>query len=198
MQTKKLIEHMELSRRLNDVTRFTTRPFNNKLTVGEHSFRVSHLVMLLGYSGGVNEGTVSEAIRKALMHDMEEGLTGDIPSPVKNSSDTFKTSYNIMSRHFMYNLLIPYFYRFWRKDKKGASGELVYLADNLEAFASIYEEILSGNERVREIYERFVAEVPSIYGDYINKYPLVKELVLKYSTLSREVSSGAISFTAIR
>lgn len=59
------------------VTRWHTAPLANKETVGNHSFGVAMLVILLVENPSAN------LIKAALVHDMAERWVGDMPSPVK-------------------------------------------------------------------------------------------------------------------
>lgn len=83
---------------------------------------------------------VEEVLRKCLIHDVEEAVMGDIPSPIKNMDPDFKMAYKNLSIKVMKEIVLPgsampeEYLRLWIEDKSGDTGEVVLLADILEAF----------------------------------------------------------------
>jgi 5'-deoxynucleotidase YfbR-like HD superfamily hydrolase len=71
---KNTIEFMQLG---SEVTRYHTVSTLMKETVGQHSHGVAMLCLILNPHVGV------EVITAALLHDLSEHVTGDIPSPAK-------------------------------------------------------------------------------------------------------------------
>lgn len=67
------LEQLKLAMSLHNIQRFQTHRLQSPKSVAEHSFRVG---MLYAYLGG------KEYI-PAFGHDLEEAITGDLPSPVK-------------------------------------------------------------------------------------------------------------------
>lgn len=66
-------QQLALSLQLRNVQRFQTHRLQHRQNVDQHSFRAT---MLYDYFGGTEHMAM-------LTHDLEEALTGDIPSPAK-------------------------------------------------------------------------------------------------------------------
>lgn len=73
------------NRRLSNIERFNTRPRIVKENVATHSYFVSlYTAILSDYA--IKKGQtvdVSKAIKKALLHDCEESIAGDVKKPIK-------------------------------------------------------------------------------------------------------------------
>jgi 5'-deoxynucleotidase YfbR-like HD superfamily hydrolase len=67
------LEQLKLALRLHRVARFQTHHLLEPMSVAEHSFRVAALYAYLG----------GKEILPAMLHDLEEAITGDLPSPIK-------------------------------------------------------------------------------------------------------------------
>lgn len=75
--------------RLRYVFRYSTSRVNRPETVAEHSFYVSFYSMLIARWAELR-GTKVDKIalyERAIIHDMEEAVTGDFPRPFKRSSE---------------------------------------------------------------------------------------------------------------
>lgn len=68
--------------RLMQVKRYPICHVNRDQSVAEHSYNVTLIAMELAYEAGEPE-LVTEVMKYALVHDMEEVYTGDIPSSFK-------------------------------------------------------------------------------------------------------------------
>lgn len=67
------LDQLKLAMNLHNIRRFQTHRLQVPKSVAEHSFRVAAIYDFLG-------GT---ELMAALCHDIEEAITGDVPSPVK-------------------------------------------------------------------------------------------------------------------
>jgi hypothetical protein len=67
------------------VTRWHTVDTVKNQSLAEHQWNVCMMSVHLALSMGLDDQTVSEIRNKALIHDMEEVWTGDLPSPYKES-----------------------------------------------------------------------------------------------------------------
>lgn len=67
------LDHLKLALNLHNVRRFQTHRLLADKSVAEHSFRMA---AIYAYFGG-------KEILSALLHDIEESVTGDLPSPIK-------------------------------------------------------------------------------------------------------------------
>ena len=70
------LEQLKLAMSLHNIRRFQTHRMMQSKSVAEHSFRMA---ALYAYLGGTE-------ILPAMLHDIEESITGDIPSPVKKET----------------------------------------------------------------------------------------------------------------
>lgn len=106
-------------RRLAFVPRWVIFPTNRRQSVAEHSFHVSTITLwLMQFHPYRDEaGFVLDALTYAIVHDAEESITGDTPSPSK----------------------LP------RMDRPQHE-IIVKVADGLEAYAFLYEEKIMGND----------------------------------------------------
>lgn len=120
------------SRRLSFVPRWSVVPTIRQQSVAEHSFHVAQAVLWLlpqhavWHTGNHMDRTVfeSEALKEALLHDLDEAAKGDAPSPSKKP-----------------------------KDAEGMTQVqiLVKVADVLEAIGFIHEEKALGNNHGMEV-----------------------------------------------
>ena len=76
--------NIQESLKLAQVKRYAICHMNRDQSVAEHSFNVTLIAIdLLTSTDQKDEGLYWEVIGYSLMHDMDEVLTGDIPSPFK-------------------------------------------------------------------------------------------------------------------
>lgn len=168
---------LKISRQLSRVKRFQVYNLFNEYNVAEHSYRVAMLCYVIGQSQ--SKRVRDEAVTKALFHDLEEALMGDFPGPLKTRNRDFHAAYDRLSKDVMKENLgdDEIAMTFWQEAKKDVSGEIVYLADNFEAFQTTVEEVESGNMSMLVVLERFIERAPKIYKkDLLDKYPAAKML----------------------
>lgn len=147
-------------RRLSHIKRYssfqTIRPEN----VAEHSFYCvfyAHLLVkdLIDRGFSINENTV---IKKALYHDFEESMTGDIIRTFKHSNDDLAREIEAAGDKCMKELSLEFgslgegIYDAWRTAKDGSlEGSVVDFADLLCVVAYCREEILLGNSHFHAV-----------------------------------------------
>lgn len=71
------VRHLIQIRRMGMVTRFHTIPTVRPQTTSHHSGNVALLMVLLWH------GVTGNALKAALLHDLGESYTGDVPAPTK-------------------------------------------------------------------------------------------------------------------
>lgn len=123
------LEQLKMTMNLHNVRRFQTHRLQASKSVAEHSFRVAALYHYLG----------GKEIIPALLHDIEESLTSDIPSPIKKNLKGLE----------MYEDMRPQF-----EDKK--EQRLGKLADKLELVLDLREQLEDTGrlpKRLMDIYE---------------------------------------------
>jgi len=97
-----------------------------------------------------------EAVTKALFHDIEEAITGDITRQFKYHDQTFTKALDDVLPSMMEKVveLLPTKYLregvkiewFWSKEKK--EGYIVDMADSIAMLCFIHEETMAGNKWV--------------------------------------------------
>lgn len=141
-------DQLLLGLRLHRVARFQTNTLIEKMSVGEHSFRV---LLFFIYLGGTE-------LIPCLLHDCEEGLTGDIPSPAKRVMKDLK----------IFDQLKPEF-----NDPK--EKRLCKLCDKLDLVLHIRNQA-KFDEDLEELYEEEREEVLAIAKE-LAKTREVKKLI---------------------
>ncbi len=88
MEAKELLEVMHLAERLKDTPRHCYTSKNRRESVGEHSWRLALLAMLV--ADEFPDADMDKVIRMCLIHDLGEMFTGDIPVFNKTAADEAK------------------------------------------------------------------------------------------------------------
>lgn len=176
---------IKLSRRLSNIKRFQTYSTIKPYSVAEHSYRVAMLCYVIAKDSYTLQ---CESIEKALFHDIEEAVLGDFPGPIKKRSSIFNKEYDILATHIMSEHLEPNELYTWENCKKYSSGDVVYLADNLEAFETAIEETAMGNQEIKEALVRFINQIDSTYPECLLKYyPKAREILENLIIKAKEV-----------
>ena len=90
-------------------------------------------------------------LRKALLHDVEEAFTSDIPWHVKHMSAEFNNTFTkgineFLDKKYEYSKTMKMYQSLSKASKKGIEGELVNLADMVELAWYCFEEVKFGNQ----------------------------------------------------
>ena len=155
-------------------------------SVAEHSYYVILLSLALveDYNLRNPQKTISveEVMKKATLHDLEEGVLGDIPTPIKKQPG-FRASYiakakKVMKEYILQGLagsISRNWFGLWERDKDEESGEIIKLADRLQAYLTSKREVEAGNKEMIEVMENITQDLESAeYQDLFNKYSLAK------------------------
>lgn len=153
--------------KLNRVGRYSQEHLNRAENVLEHSGFTALFCLLCNrkYNFGFGEGVL---LRRALLHDFDEIVTGDIPRPTKYFSDEIKEALDEVSEDFIVDNLDPLRLGqdfFLAKD--GEIGQLVKLADFAAVAWKISEEIETGNRTVIHVMEEMYANLASTTFDQL-------------------------------
>ncbi len=137
-----------VSRRLSSIIRYNNTPRIKEENVAEHSFYVAFYVMILSdFVQGIDK---HKAVLLALVHDIEESISGDIPHNVKLKYPDLNDSLERMnyliaseifgSRHSKYLDL-------WKETRihDTLESKLVDLADKLSVYLYSSDEVSMGN-----------------------------------------------------
>ena len=158
-------------RRLADVPRWAVIPTIHKQSVAEHSFHVAHIALwLIDYYPRIpiSDYIITDVLYYALIHDETEAITGDIPSPAGQRHIPGKSS------------------AFEKTSGQGATTadddvrDLLKVADLLEAFLFVKEEMALGNKMLDSILLSIRSRLipltktypPTILQDFMETYNL--------------------------
>ena len=108
------LDQLKLALNLVNIRRFPTHRLLAERSVAEHSFRMASIFIYLG----------GAEITEALLHDLEESETGDLPSPIKKDLKGLEK----------YEALRPQY-------KEKAEARLGKLADKLELVITLREQL---------------------------------------------------------
>jgi 5'-deoxynucleotidase YfbR-like HD superfamily hydrolase len=142
------LEQLKLALRLHRVRRFQTHHLLEPMSVAEHSFRVGALYSFLG----------GKELLPAMAHDLEEAITGDLPSPIKKDLTGLEK----------YEALRPQFID--AEEKK-----LGKLADKLDLLLHIRNQVKYSDD-LMEIYDTELETVMELAAK-LQKTKEVKKLI---------------------
>jgi len=138
---------------LSAVQRYSQTKLATPENVLEHTGFVAMLAYFIGLELKKNghEVDFSYLLQKAIAHDIDEVITGDIPSPTKNGHEKVKEAlYEVEYKNmgFISNELFGdnYLLNIWDDAKDGPEGSIIALCDLLSVIYKVYDEvILRGN-----------------------------------------------------
>lgn len=177
--------------RLTSIKRFAALKLDRDYSAASHSYRVSILAMMIAddynQTNPVTKINTEEVLRKALLHDLEEAFIGDIPTPAKKMIQAFNDMYDQLAEKVMKEEILPncpnpeYYFELWKKQKDGETGEIIKLADTLEALCTTFYELKRGNIVVGKANQKFLDWFNSPKGqELLEKYPLAKQMYLAH------------------
>lgn len=172
--------------KLSNVKRFASLKLDCEYSGADHSFRVAILAMLIADEYNVNTDeklNVEEILRKSLIHDIEESITGDIPTPVKEF-EGMRPLLRQVSEKIMKEQIIDeslknkdLYLNLWKNDKDGKTGEVVAIADKLEALMAASYEVRRGNREMYKPFSNIITWFKSDEGQkLLTKFAVAKEL----------------------
>lgn len=181
------------TRQMSSVYRYSSLPHGRPENVAEHSYYVVFYCLLIakdmerdGYKIDYYRLLVS-----AIIHDLDEAITGDIIRPVKYSSEELRDMLgkvaDIYCRHTLRKLDIEeaeQLYDLWEKARDPATieGQILQVCDMLSVISYCIERIRSGNSYMQTIlrgaYENFLKRLKTpVYLKYETQ---IKELCERY------------------
>lgn len=168
-----------------NVQRFSGKKLDCPYSIGEHSYRVACLSMVMidqyNKENPDNKISVEVALRKALLHDLEETITGDIPSPVKKYGN-LRNELRLASEKIMEDMILPqsplpeYYKKLWVEDKEKEAGDVIKVADKLEGLLVCYYEVKRGNKYLEKALVSHLDWFNSPEGStLLNKFSVAKK-----------------------
>lgn len=130
----------EADKRLSVVPRWAIVNTIQKQTVSDHCFRVVRLIHRIGDNVGVSPDAITVAMTRAIYHDDDEHVSGDVPSIAKKYLDTERLKQDF-----------PAPMSSWQPS--GTVAHLIKVADKVEAILFLRTEIALGNKTVGKILD---------------------------------------------
>ena len=142
--------------RLAHIDRYSSIPVLKKESVAEHSFFTALYAYVLALQTGAN---VNDVLARAVVHDLDEALTGDFIRPFKYSSPDLKKILHESVDYALTRALAGYSIGHiiklkWCKAKDDSlEGQIVHLADLWSVVVYARREYILGNNFARSILD---------------------------------------------
>ena len=156
-KAESVVDHLfETYSRMTNTVRYSTHSKIVSENVATHSFFVTYIAMIL--SDFISDRPVNRerVLRMALIHDIEESLTGDIIYNIKHHNEDFsdaveKLNVTIIREIYSGN---DFYLSIWDeyKECKTVEAKIVEIADRLSSLLYIYSEAKLGNKTVSHMY----------------------------------------------
>lgn len=163
---------MRKSRGLNYQTRWNMYPKTRPESIAEHTFNVAlfTLAILVIKNNGNISLTDCEAVVGSLLHDIEEAVTGDIPTLTKRSMGNEIGMLLEAKKELCLNEVptFEYMFKFFRNNR------IVELADKLAALWFAAEQESCGVKLYTHIKNQIATQ---IVGEYSEVFPQIKEFL---------------------
>jgi len=181
---EKYLDMLKRFRNLSNIDRCNQVPKIKFYSVAEHSFYCALLAMFLCDLISLNEKIYIDKkrlIMKALVHDLEESITGDILYPTHQMNINFKKELDTIRSMVVYEELfkelpneISHIYKvYWHNAKDDTvEGKIIEIVDKLEIALFAIQEIELGNKSFKTLFDN---AVNIILKD--PKFNVVKEFV---------------------
>lgn len=151
--------------RAHSVYRYSSRPVIKAESVAEHTFFVMLYSDMINAKLGYPADT-GDLLRRALIHDIDECVTGDFVRSFKYSDPELRRHLQRASDVFVQDMLSSYnvptgsLYGAWNRGKsQGIEGDILRVSDFLSVVAYLMRELQMGNATMLDV----VAECES-YG----------------------------------
>lgn len=199
-------------RRLKEIKRCNNFPVVNKEDVAQHSFYVTLLAMVVAdeynqYVASHNSAyhpydvenlmnvvKIEPLLRKALLHDVEESFTSDIPWNVKHADEE---THKVIERAIAKKLEDSYegsksmklYQEIGTRCKDEFEGKFVDICDMLELSQYCFEEVAMGNSYIKPLLDKANRLVKShvLYEILYTASPLFRSIVDLVSCCEVEV-----------
>lgn len=179
---------------LRYVVRYSISRRHHQESVAEHMFYTAFFTLMIAEHlppGSVNVGA---AVRRALIHDVEESGTGDIIRPIKNKvREEVEAVGDLVAGEFFDKItsdkgVSSRLYVGWKQAKdETPEGCVVAFADFLSVLSYLHQEIQSGNRLIMGT----VTELVSYSQKFDHpKYDLLRPLVEEAQGMVRELGSS--------
>jgi 5'-deoxynucleotidase YfbR-like HD superfamily hydrolase len=173
---------------LSNIKRFGTSHMVQPYNVAEHSYRVAMMAMIMvdnyNNENPLDKINAEEVMRKALIHDLEEGKIGDIGTPIKKKRELRnllrEISVEVLEGDVLDKNLAEreMYLDLWKKDKDGASGQVIEICDKLEALYVAAHEINKGNRELNEAFHNLRSWFNEFKAQVLlNKFSMARQIL---------------------
>lgn len=173
MKNTRLDKFLFYERKLDTIIRFSAQTRIKDESVAEHSFHTAFYAMILAdmeeqFGKKVNKQKV---LKTALVHDLEECLTGDIIYTFKHTHKSLTKEIKKMSLKFLEELLSDLpdklskeYIELWKnqKDENTIEGKIIEAADKLEGLIYSLSEVSLGNKSFKVVIGNYVKQLKSL------------------------------------
>ena len=153
----------EKERNLEEILRYQIRNKVKRESVAEHLFHVTLYSMIMcdmEKSRGAKIDT-ERVLKTAIIHDLEESETGDVPFVFKHQSDKFEHLVKDMGKDAIKGIFgkmenSDEYVKLWanQKDMDTIEGKIIFAADRLDVLLFAMREKAVGNNTFDEIMYR--------------------------------------------
>lgn len=175
----KLDKFLMYERKLDTIIRFSAQTRIKDESVAEHSFHTAFYAMILAdlEEQFGNKLDKQKILKTALVHDLEECLTGDIIYTFKHTHKKFTKEIRKMSLKFLEELLsdLPEklskeYIELWKnqKDEKTMEGKIIEAADKLEGLIYSLNEVSLGNKSFKTVIGNYVGHLKALKLKSVN------------------------------
>ena len=170
------LEFFERAHKLRGIDRCSNTSHILPYSVAEHSFYLALYAMVFAHmenerieeEGGIDDSlyNIELVLQKALVHDLEESITGDILFPLHNNYPEFKDKLDFIRNRCVeaevFQELSLYtrekFIQAWKSAKDDSKeGQLVACMDKFEILIYAISEIQLGNVEFYQIYSNAIS-----------------------------------------
>lgn len=165
-----LIDFCKRQRVLANIDRCNQLPKIKPYSVAEHNYYSVLFGMLLCDLVNIDRErsqhiNVEEVMRRLVLHDHEESVTGDILFPLHNEFPEFAEQLDRVRKSVVEsevfrelpNILCEYYSRIWGRAKdESEEGQMVAIIDKFEIMMFAIQEIELGNNQFRQIFRNAV------------------------------------------
>lgn len=189
----KILDFLKRTQVLCYIERCSNTPHIRSYSVAQHSYYIALYAMLFadlenerihrdeekiyGRRNKADYYNISELIKKALLHDLEESITGDILYPVHNNNVNFKKTLDQVRKKCVDEEVFKelpknvrkYYIKLWTTSKDFTQeGVLVACMDKFEILMFAIHELDMGNLAFRKMYTNAISiiekdfDIPSV------------------------------------
>jgi 5'-deoxynucleotidase YfbR-like HD superfamily hydrolase len=169
----------ELFHSMSAINRFSQFRLVNPESVLEHTGMVAIATMMLCDMSGATVSVELAALRHALVHDMDEILTGDISNPTKYHSKKSEAIFEEIADANMRKVCYEYDFQVYQNWNTASPDvyAIVKMADVLAVFYKAYQEIdMFGNRTMVDAIEQLIPATMRAHARFIEQYPSATEV----------------------